>query len=302
MKSIETKMKVPHHTRKAIGVALALLLILQAMPAWAQAQPAHQHPATNAPSDVASLQAQLGQLRNQVADLARIIQSHSGAGSQTPGGGMPGMASMPGGSSAGGMGMMEMDKMRMGMGGMKGGGGMGAMQGMGDPGGAMGMMDMDMMKMMGMKKGMEMMGMMGGMQGMNMPSALPGFPGASHLYHIGATGFFLDHPEHITLTTEQQTALNTTKERAALAKNTSDREMAQAEQELWELTSSGQPDISKIEAKVREIEKLRVDARLAFIRSVGEAAKILTDEQRKVLVGQSHPAGQAGSPSHQHKP
>ena len=34
--------------------------------------------------------------------------------------------------------------------------------------------------------------------GMSMPSALPGFPGQSHLYHIGATGFFLDHPEHIT--------------------------------------------------------------------------------------------------------
>jgi Spy/CpxP family protein refolding chaperone len=139
------------------------------------------------------------------------------------------------------------------------------------------------------------------MPGMNMSSALPGFPGASHLYHIGATGFFLDHPEHITLTTEQQMSLNKIKEQAVLAKNSSDREMADAEQELWQLTSSDQPDAVKIEGKVREIEKKRADARLAFIRSVGEAAKVLTDEQRKVLVGQMPASGQAGA-AHQHKP
>ena len=34
---------------------------------------------------------------------------------------------------------------------------------------------------------------------MAMPSALPGFPGASHLYHVGASGFFLDHADKIGL-------------------------------------------------------------------------------------------------------
>ena len=52
-------------------------------------------------------------------------------------------------------------------------------------------------------------------------SALPGFPGASHLYHIGATGFFLDHPEHITLSADQQVALNKIKDQALLAKERS---------------------------------------------------------------------------------
>ena len=142
---------------------------------------------------------------------------------------------------------------------------------------------------------MEMMGMMG-MAPMAsdapaaMPgSALPGFPGASHLYHIGATGFFLDHPEHITLTTDQQVALNKIKDQALLGKSAADRATEQAEQELGTLTAADQPDIAKVEAKVREIAKMSGDQRLAFIRSVGEAAKLLTAEQRKSLTGFAPP-------------
>jgi Spy/CpxP family protein refolding chaperone len=123
------------------------------------------------------------------------------------------------------------------------------------------------------------------MDGMAMPSALPGFPGASHLYHIGATGFFLNHGEHIKLTTEQQTKLNQLKEAALLAKATSERKAAEAEQELWKLTSSGEPDAKMIEEKIREIEKIRGDQRLDFIRAVGEAAGVLTHEQHQALTG-----------------
>jgi len=121
-------------------------------------------------------------------------------------------------------------------------------------------------------------------------SALPGFPGASHLYHIGATGFFLDHPEHITLTTEQQVALNKIKDQALLAKSAADRAMEQAEQDLGTLTAADQPEIAKVEAKLREIAKMSGDQRLAFIRAVGEAAKLLTADQRKILTGFAPPA------------
>jgi len=121
-------------------------------------------------------------------------------------------------------------------------------------------------------------------------SALPGFPGASHLYHIGSTGFFLDHSEHITLTAEQQKSLNQMKQDSELAKDTAKRKIEQAEQELWQLTSADQPDAGKMEAKISEIDQLRGDERLAFIRSVGEAAKALTDEQRKSLTGFAPPA------------
>ena len=173
-------------------------------------------------------------------------------------------ASMP----AGGMGM---DKMRMGA--------------MPAAAPAAGMSDGGMMSMMGMMD-MDMMGMSGGGSMAAMPqSALPGFPGSSHLYHIGGTGFFLDHPQHLTLTTAQQAALNKAKEQALLAKSTADRAVEQSEQGLWVLTAADQPDATKIEAKIREVEKLRGDQRLAFIRAVGDASKVLTDEQRKILTG-----------------
>jgi Spy/CpxP family protein refolding chaperone len=159
----------------------------------------------------------------------------------------------------------------------------------GTGGGGMEDDEMGMMGMMGM-------GSMKGMGKVQKTAALPGFPGASHVYHIGATGFFLDHPEHVTLTTKQQTALNGLKEKALLEKSTFQRKIEEAEQELWTLTASDQPDAAKIEAKVREVEKLRGDQRLAFIRAVGEAAKVLTDEQRKALLGQA--ADKADKHSH----
>jgi hypothetical protein len=188
--------------------------------------------------------------------------------------------------------MKMMDMMGKGM-----GSGMPDMKGMQTPGmkgmkmGTKGMemgrkgMEMGMkgMEMPGMK-GMEMMGGKG-MAGMQTPSALPGFPGASHIYHIGSTGFFLDHSAHIKLTTEQQTALNQAKEKGLLEQSSFKRKIDDAEQDLWTLTSSDKPDATKIDAKVREIEKLRGDQRLVFIRAVGEAAKVLTDDQRKTLLG-----------------
>lgn len=186
---------------------------------------------------------------------------------------------------------------------MKGMGKMGGMKGMSqDSGGSMPAMGMGMMgKGMGgmemmakMKGGKGMMGMMGmnpamssdSMAGMVMPSALPGFPGASHLYHIGQSGFFLDHSEHITLSSDQQKTLNEIKESALLATSTAERNIAEAEQDLWKLTASDKPDINKIEAKAKEIAQLQVSLRIAFIRSVGEAANVLTKEQRQALVGE----------------
>ena len=167
--------------------------------------------------------------------------------------------------------------MRMGMGEMKMGG--------------------DMMKMMGMSNMPAPSPAMAPAQAAMPPSALPGFAGVSHLYHIGATGFFLDHAQHINLSADQQAALNKMKQQALAAKSSSDQQIEQAEQELGNLTSADQPDAALIEKKVRDIEKSRVDERLSFIRAVGEAAKLLTDEQRKILTGAMPPAAPAPSPS-----
>ncbi len=145
--------------------------------------------------------------------------------------------------------------------------------------------------------GMAMMGQMKGMGQMTVPSALSGFAGASHIYHIGATGFFLDHPQHITLTKDQQIKLNQIKEKTLLGQATFDRWISQAEQELWVLTGSDAPDAASIESKIRELEKLNGDKRIAYIRAVGEAARVLTDEQRKILVGTMLPTNDALTPS-----
>ncbi len=256
----------------------------------------HQNPSADANKDMA---AQVAELRAKVEKLQAALEKFSAsAPSMTDGtGAMQGksMSAMPQGKRMGatppdkGMGKMggqspaPMEGKDSMMGGMKGMDSMmgGGMKGMG---GGMPMDEgMDMMDMMGMgNMGGAMKGKMGQMK---MASALPGFPGASHIYHVGATGFFLDHPEHLDLSTEQQTQLNAIKQKALLEKATAQRKVEDAEQKLWSLTAAGEPDAEKIDERVREIEKLRGDRRLAFIRSVGEAAKVLTDHQRRVLLG-----------------
>ena len=203
-----------------------------------------------------------------------------GQGGKGMGGGM-GMGMMRRKGMNGGMGMMDMDE-RKGMGAMGGGEAeMGGMSG--------GMEGMDMMEMMGvMGMAPKSAGNMAGMKSigkMQMQATLPGFPGASHIYHVGATDFFLNHPEHITLTSKQKGDLGRLKEKAVLAKTSAQRQIDEAEQELWTLTSADEPDVSKIEAEIQEIEKLRGDQRMTLIRAVGDAAKLLTDEQRQSLLG-----------------
>lgn len=280
--------------------ALVVALLLAAASGYAQ-----PHTPTDAPSDADSLSQELMELRATVQRLeAALDQNHQGApAASSMSAGPSSMASMQGGGKMAsmsdedksgkmsGMGMMGMMKQGMGM---------GSMQGMpSDPGSGngqgMAMGDMGMMGGMGMMSGMGGMG-----SSMATPSALPGFPGASHLYHIGGTGFFLDHDDHITLSTEQRAALSKIREDSLLAQNSANRQVEEAEQSLWQLTSADEPDISKIEAQVREIETLRGEQRLDFIRAVGSAAELLTPEQRLSLLGQNEEPPAADAGQHQH--
>ncbi len=228
-----------------------------------------------------SLARQLEELRAQVAQLeAALKQQHTGQSTTA--------------SPASGSGVTKKGMGGKGMGGgtkkMGGGKGMGGKK-MG--GKKMGMAGGEMKMGMGPKDGggigMGMMGRMKGMGRMKMSSSLPGYPGASHIYHVGASGFFLDHTGHITLTSDQQAALNKIKEEALLAQSTFDRQIEEAEQQLWVLTGSDSPDATKITARVGEIAKLSAEKRIAFIRAVGEAAGILTKEQRLALIGMLPP-------------
>lgn len=279
--------------RKAL-VAIALTLAM-GIPASALAQAHSQHPASASASATAGNPVdELAALRARVAELERSLQQAQAGTPATPSAGMPGGTGMgrmgvpkqvtmgaqqkPGSMGAGGMEAMD-DMMEMG--------GMG-----GSPPAAMGMEAMDMMEMGGMAPpgameppempGMEAMGMVPSAM---TTSALPGFAGVSHLYHVGATGFFIDHAQHVGLTAEQSQQLGRLREQALSDSATAQRRVEQAEQDLWQLTAADAPDADRIETKVREVEKLRADERLSFIRKVGEAARILTPDQRSRVVG-----------------
>ena len=79
--------------------------------------------------------------------------------------------------------------------------------------------------------------------------------------------------------------LNRLKEKAMLERASEERRIDQHEQELYALTGADQPDTSRIQAKVAEIEKLRGDERMNFIKAVGEASNVLTNDQRMALMG-----------------
>lgn len=291
----------------ALTVAVWFALTVGGVTVAQQSPEQHaQHRPTAADPQNMDLSAELESLRGKVlaleAALAKQHQSRYGTAPAMQQGSMT-KQPMPdaSGSSQGPMKMGGMKRMNsnadsdgsmskgMGM----TGGGMKGMGGMSDGSGGMGMgMMSGKMGMMGRNPAMKSsMGGMSSMSGMSMQSALPGFPGASHLYHIGETGFFLDHPQHITLTDDQQLQLNKVKEAALLATATAERKIDEAEQQLWILTAEAEPDIKKIEAKAKEIAQLTVDSRIAFIRSVGEAAGLLTQEQRQTLVGMATPSG-----------
>lgn len=258
--------------RLNLAVLLSILCLAWAGAAHAQAgsTPSAHASGPNKPGPAARamganpLAKQLSALEAKIGALQVQLQAQQRPAAAAAGGGMGGM-----------MGMCS--KMMGGMG-MPGGGGGAAMAG-GMPGGGM------MMGGMGAMPAPVM-----GASSMGMTSTLPGFPGASHLYHVGATDFFLDQASFLQLTAEQQMALNAIKQKALFEQADRDRQLAAAEQELWLLTSSDQPDSAKVEARIRSIEKLRADGRLALIRAVGEAAKGLTDQQRKVLAGLMPPA------------
>lgn len=266
------------------------------------------HTMTNPNMDPQALLDQITELQAEVAKLRAAVQQtdpmkRSRAGSHTKMGGGNAMVVM---DDMGGMGTGQDRGMSQGS-----GGGMGVMGDQGEMGGmspggrssgasaGMGMMDEGEMggmssggemgmccmgEMGGMRSGMMSPGRgMGGMKGMS--STMPGQPGASHLYHIGSTGFFLDHAKHIALTSEQKMTLNRLKERALLDRSTQQRRIDQAEQELYLLTGADQPDAAQIQAKIAEIEKLRTDQRMNFIRAVGEATNVLTHDQHRALLG-----------------
>jgi hypothetical protein len=129
--------------------------------------------------------------------------------------------------------------------------------------------------------------------GAAMATDLPSSPRGLHIYHIGATGFFLDNSAGITLSPSQQAALHGIKQTSISDLAAAQRQIDRAEQELWLLTGSDAPEPMTLETKVRYVESLKAEQRYAFIRSVGEAAGVLTNDQRAALLGTAAAPGTA---------
>jgi hypothetical protein len=122
----------------------------------------------------------------------------------------------------------------------------------------------------------------------NKPSAdnLPAFPGNKHLYHIGADSFFLDKTNLISLNTTQQQQLTFIQNNWQQTDKNLDDKLSQAEQALWLLTAEDSPSVELITTEMEKIALLQMKQRLHFIQNVGNAATILTNEQRQILTQQ----------------
>ncbi len=128
-------------------------------------------------------------------------------------------------------------------------------------------------------------------------AGLPSATGAPHIYHLGADTFFLDQAKAVGLTEAQQKRLTALKEKSAVAYATTQRKIDQGEQDLWVLSSSETPDITKIETKIGEIARLTGQQRMDFLRTVGGAVGVLSDAQRKAIASMQPDAMPAASAS-----
>lgn len=183
----------------------------------------------------------------------------------------------------------------------------GAMPPMGPMKGRMGMEKPEMGRMRAGEKNQVQMESAGASAQPAAARALPGFSGTPRVYHMGATGLFLDHPEHITLTAKQQDALQAIKTKAARNQASYREQIEKAEDEVWALTGAERPDADALDRKIRAIEAMRREQRMDYVRFVGEAAKVLTEGQRRQLTGladskPSGPAPAAVSDQSAHKP
>ena len=275
--------------------SISVLLLSGAVTSFAQAPmaPMGQPAAPSGADQNKQLADQVTELRAQMARLQAAVQQTGPGKAASPKSGMK--MAPPAGKGMGMMGEMPPAGSAPMAPGMSMGDDKDEMAGMPMPGkgamppapaAAMGMCCMGAMGAAGSSPMSAMPPAAGGMANMSAPSsAMPGQAGASHLYHIGSDGFFLNHSQHISLTADQKMTLNRLKEKAMLDNASEQRRIEQSEQELYSLTGVDQLDASRVQAKVNEIEKLRGEQRMNFIRAVSDASNVLTHDQHLALLG-----------------
>ena len=109
------------------------------------------------------------------------------------------------------------------------------------------------------------------------------------MHRFSLAGLALRHRQELALTPAQVDnlrKLGTDAQRDAI-KRQADRRLAELDLRTMMAPDSTDPnkprDLAKIETKVREIEKLRADGRVARIRTMEQSRQVLTPEQRDKL-------------------
>jgi Spy/CpxP family protein refolding chaperone len=110
-------------------------------------------------------------------------------------------------------------------------------------------------------------------------------------HRVSLSGLALRHQKELALTPAQVASLRqlgTDAQRDAIKRH-ADQRLAEVDLRTLMAPDPADPnkprDLARIEAKVREIEKLRADGRMARIRSLEQSRQVLTAEQREKLRG-----------------
>jgi Spy/CpxP family protein refolding chaperone len=95
--------------------------------------------------------------------------------------------------------------------------------------------------------------------------------------------YILSHREELKLTPEQVKKLEDLRSDFERSARKHQDDLRAAEKSLDDLTRSDSVDLKQAETKVREVERLRADQRIARIRAVEQGKSILSQEQRDRL-------------------
>ena len=117
----------------------------------------------------------------------------------------------------------------------------------------------------------------------------PGWQRRARAHRFSLSGLALRHQKELALTPVQVDSLRKlgTDARRDAIKRQADRRLAELDLRTMMAPDSADPnkprDLARIETKVREIEKLRADGRVAQIRNLEQSRQVLTPEQREKL-------------------
>ena len=116
-----------------------------------------------------------------------------------------------------------------------------------------------------------------------------GWQRRARAHHFSLSRLALRHQKDLALTPAQVDSLRKlgTDARRDAIKRQADRRLAELDLRTMMAPDAADPnkprDLAKIETKVREIEKLRADGRVARIRTMEQSRQVLTPEQRDKL-------------------